>query len=45
MELLVTVSQEEYTEETVDPETEVEKVAVALTPKPPHRTPAQLSPK
>ena len=46
MELLMAVSQvEETTEVTVDPETEVAKVAVAETPKPPRKTPPQLSTK
>lgn len=40
------VSQVEVnTEMTVDPKTEVEKVAVAETPKPAHKTPPQLSTK
>ena len=30
---------------TIDRETEVEKVAVAVAPKPPHKTPPQLSTK
>ena len=44
MELLVAVSQVEETAElTVDPETEVEKIAVAVTSEPPNKTPPQLS--
>ena len=43
-ELLVAVSQvEETAEVTVDPETEVEKIAVAVTSEPPNKTPPQLS--
>ena len=36
---------DESTEVTGDPETEAEKVAVAVSPKPPHKTPLQVSTK
>ena len=43
MELLVAVSRvEENSEMAVDPDSEVEKVAVAVTFKPPHETIPQL---
>lgn len=46
MELLVAVSRvEENSEMAVDPDSEVEKVAVAVPPKPSHDNPPQLSTK